>query len=132
MQQNVPLAPFTTFKVGGPARHFVEVTTEAELLVALDWAKQNSQPIFILGGGSNLLISDSGFSGLVIKICMTAIRHRHSHDDVIFEVAAGEEWDAFVAHAVAHHCSGIENLSGIPGTVGGTPVQNVGAYGQEV
>jgi UDP-N-acetylmuramate dehydrogenase len=132
VQQNVPLAQFTTFKVGGPARYFVEATTESELLAALDWAKQNSQAVFILGGGSNLLVSDSGFSGLVLKICMTAIRHSHSHDHVVYEVAAGEEWDAFVAHAVAHLCSGIENLSGIPGTVGGTPVQNVGAYGQEV
>jgi UDP-N-acetylmuramate dehydrogenase len=132
LQQNVPLAPFTTFKVGGPARYFVEAKIERELLSALDWAKQNGQPVFVLGGGSNLLVSDSGFPGLVIKIGMSGIQHRHAHDHVVYEVAAGEEWDAFVAHSVAQHCAGIENLSGIPGTVGGTPVQNVGAYGQEV
>src|SRR3954468_16421745 len=132
-RRNVPLAPFTTFKVGGPARYFFEATTEAELGAALAWAKENSQKIFILGGGSNLVVADRGFDGLVIKIGMQGISHRHGSDHhVTFTVGAGEDWDAFVAQTVARGFSGIENLSGIPGTVGGTPVQNVGAYGQEV
>jgi UDP-N-acetylmuramate dehydrogenase len=133
MQQNVPLAPFTTFKVGGPAKYFCEVSSEQELQVALDWAYLKSEKVFILGGGSNLVVSDRGFDGLVIRINILGIKHRHSFEGgVMFDVGAGEEWDSFVAGTVAHDCSGIENLSGIPGTVGGTPVQNVGAYGQEV
>ena len=132
IRQNVALAPFTTFRVGGPARYFFEAANEADLRAALSWAYENGQKLFFLGGGSNLLVSDQGFNGLVIKIGLQGIRHRHDGDHVYFDVGAGEDWDGFVANTVAHGCSGIENLSGIPGTVGGTPVQNVGAYGQEV
>jgi UDP-N-acetylmuramate dehydrogenase len=133
IRQNVPLAPYTTFKVGGPARFFTEIGDELALRDALKWARENGQPVFILGGGSNLVVSDQGFGGLVVRMNVLGITHRHTLDDhVVFEVGAGEEWDAFVASTVAQNCSGIENLSGIPGTVGGTPVQNVGAYGQEV
>jgi UDP-N-acetylmuramate dehydrogenase len=130
--ENVPLAPFTTFKVGGPARYFVEATTIAEVSEAVEFAKSGNQPLFVLGGGSNLVISDKGWSGLVLKIGITGINHRHGRDEVIFEAGAGEDWDKFVGIVVAHNIAGLECLSGIPGTVGGTPVQNVGAYGQEV
>lgn len=133
VREKVPLAPLTTFKVGGPARFFTEVGTQTALIQALKWAKDRDLPVFVLGGGSNLVVSDHGFDGLVIRINVLGIDHRHDWEHrVVFDVGAGEEWDGFVASAISHQCSGIENLSGIPGTVGGTPVQNVGAYGQEV
>ena len=78
-------------------------------------------PLFVLGGGSNLVIADAGWPGLVLKIGITGINHRHGHDEVVFEAGAGEDWDKFVGIVVAHNCAGIECLSGIPGSVGGTP-----------
>jgi len=132
IQENLPLAPMTTFQVGGPARFFVEAGTLAEVSQAVAFAQSRSLPLFVLGGGSNLLVSDSGFSGLVLKVGILGIDERTQDGRVVFEVGAGEEWDKFVAHAVAKNCAGVECLSGIPGSVGGTPVQNVGAYGQEV
>jgi UDP-N-acetylmuramate dehydrogenase len=130
--ENVPLAPLTTLKVGGPARYFVEATTIAEVSEAVQFSQSRSLPLFVLGGGSNLVISDAGWPGLVLKIGITGINHRHGHDEVVFEAGAGEDWDKFVGLVVAHNIAGLECLSGIPGSVGGTPVQNVGAYGQEV
>lgn len=127
-REQVPLAPYTTFRIGGPARWFAEATTEAELIEAVEFARQRGLPLFALGGGSNLLVSDEGFAGLVVRIAMKGITQQGDR----FEVAAGEDWDRFVAHAVEHGYAGIECLAGIPGTVGGTPIQNVGAYGQEV
>jgi len=131
VQENVPLAPFTTIRVGGPARYFVEATSVAEVRDAVDYARSRKLPLFVLGGGSNLVVSDSGWPGLVLKIAITGINHE-GHRPVRFEAGAGEEWDQFVALTVQHNCGGIECLSGIPGSVGGSPVQNVGAYGQEV
>jgi UDP-N-acetylmuramate dehydrogenase len=130
--EKVPLAPLTTLKVGGPARYFVEATTIAEVSEAVQFSQSRSLPLFVLGGGSNLVISDAGWPGLVLKIAITGINHRHGRDQVVFEAGAGEDWDKFVGLVVAHNIAGLECLSGIPGTVGGTPVQNVGAYGQEV
>jgi UDP-N-acetylmuramate dehydrogenase len=130
--ENVPLSPLTTLKVGGPARYFIEAQTIAEVSQAVEFSRSRSLPLFVLGGGSNLVISDAGWPGLVLKIGMTGINHRHGHDEVVFEAGAGEDWDKFVGFVVAHNCAGIECLSGIPGSVGGAPVQNVGAYGQEV
>src|SRR6202049_2788275 len=130
--ENVPLGPLTTLKVGGPARFFVEANTIAEVTGAVAFSQSRNLPVFVLGGGSNVVISDAGWPGLVLKISVTGINHRHGHDEVVFEAGAGEDWDNFVAFVVAHNCAGIECLSGIPGSVGGTPVQNVGAYGQEV
>ena len=130
--ENVPLAPLTTLKVGGPARYFVEATTIAEVSEAVQFSQSRSLPLFVLGGGSNLVISDAGWPGLVLKVGITGINHRHGRDEVVFEVGAGEDWDKFVGLVVAHKIAGLECLSGIPGLVGGTPVQNVGAYGQEV
>jgi UDP-N-acetylmuramate dehydrogenase len=132
IRENVPLAPFTTFKIGGPARFFVEAKSESDVIESLTYARSNRLPFFVLGGGSNVVVADSGFPGLVLKIALTGIEEDFSNGKHNFRVAAGEEWDAFVAASVYKGCGGIENLSGIPGTVGGTPVQNVGAYGQEV
>ncbi len=127
-REHVPLAPYTTFKIGGPARWFAEATTEAEILKAVDFVRSRDLPLFILGGGSNLLVSDEGFPGLVLRIALYGIEE----DAGLFRVSAGEDWDRFVSLAVNRNYGGIECLAGIPGTVGGTPVQNVGAYGQEV
>ncbi len=134
LQENIPLAPLTTFKIGGPARLFVEANSRSEVEEAVRFARQSDLPLFILGGGSNLLISDAGWPGLVLKIGITGIDRRPGMDEgrVFFDVGAGESWDRFVSHAVVAQCAGVECLSGIPGSVGGTPVQNVGAYGQEV
>jgi len=132
-QENVPLAPYTTFRIGGPARFFCEVKTEAELFEAVQFGQQRKLPLFVLGGGSNLLVSDAGFDGLVMRIGVTTPkRERREGESVVLEVGAGENWDDVVRYAVDRGYAGIECLAGIPGDVGGTPVQNVGAYGQEV
>ena len=132
IRENVALAPLTTLQVGGPARYFAEATTLAEVELAVGRAHAAAWPLFVLGGGSNLLVSDNGWPGLVLKIGIRGIEERHEQGKAIFEVGAGEPWDGFVARAVTLNCAGIECLSGIPGSVGATPVQNVGAYGQEV
>ncbi|HEX4485330.1 MAG TPA: UDP-N-acetylmuramate dehydrogenase [Terriglobales bacterium] len=132
LQENVPLAPFTTLGVGGPARFFGEARTEAELREAIGFSRERKLPLFVLGGGSNLVVSDAGFKGLVIHIAIKGIDESDAGAKRLFQAGAGEDWDAFVARAVEKNCGGIECLSGIPGTVGATPVQNVGAYGQEV
>jgi len=131
IQENVALGPLTTLQVGGPARYFVEATTVDEVRESVEYACSHNLPLFVMGGGSNLVVSDKGWPGMVLKVGISGINHYHGNP-VVFEVGAGEDWDQFVAMTVAHHCSGLECLSGIPGSVGGTPVQNVGAYGQEV
>jgi UDP-N-acetylmuramate dehydrogenase len=128
----VPLAPLTTIKVGGPARYFVNAKTTGEICEAVTFARTGNLPLFVLGGGSNLVVSDGGWPGLVLKVGLAGIDERVENGKAVFEVGAGEEWDKLVARTVAQNCAGIECLSGIPGSVGGTPVQNVGAYGQEV
>lgn len=133
LQENVPLAPLTTFKVGGPARYFVEAQSIGQVQEAVAFARSRQLELFVLGGGSNLLVADAGWPGLVLKVAISGIEQSSSDDGkTVFEVGGGEPWDKFVAHAVMQHCAGVECLSGIPGSVGGTPVQNVGAYGQEV
>lgn len=132
LRENVPLAPRTTLQVGGPARYFAEAASAAEVREAVDWAGARGLPLFVLGGGSNLVVADEGFRGLVLKIAIRGVELRREGGQAIFEAGAGEGWDEFVARAVAADCAGVECLSGIPGTVGATPVQNVGAYGQEV
>ncbi|GGG95246.1 UDP-N-acetylmuramate dehydrogenase [Silvibacterium dinghuense] len=127
-REHVPLAPYTTFGIGGPARWFAEAVHEDEALEAVRFARERSLPLFLLGGGSNLLVSDEGFPGLVLHLASKGIEQNGG----LFRAAAGENWDSFVSHAVSLGYAGIECLAGIPGTVGGTPVQNVGAYGQEV
>ncbi len=133
IRENVPLAPLTTLGVGGPARYFVEAKCEAEVVQAVEFARSRELPLFVLGGGSNLVIADAGFAGLVIKLGSDEVSQRATEEGkVIFTASAGCDWDSLVERAVAANCAGIECLSGIPGTVGGTPIQNVGAYGQEV
>jgi UDP-N-acetylmuramate dehydrogenase len=133
--ENIPLAPLTTIKIGGPAKYFVEARSIGEVQEAVEFARSRNLPLFVLGGGSNLLVADSGWPGLVLRIALQGIDRQAAHDDegkILFEVGAGESWDKFVSRAVMSRCAGVECLSGIPGSVGGTPVQNVGAYGQEV
>jgi len=133
--ENIPLAQLTTFKIGGPAKYFVEAQNIGEVPEAVAFARSRDLPVFILGGGSNLLVSDIGWPGLVLKVAIQGIEQRSGYNvagRVLFDVGAGESWDKFVSHAVIARCAGVECLSGIPGSVGGTPVQNVGAYGQEV
>lgn len=132
IQENIPLAALTTIKVGGPARYFAEARTIAEIGEAVAFANSQRLALFVLGGGSNLVISDAGWPGLVLRVAVNGVDKRDEDEKILFEVGAGEEWDKFVAEAVARNCAGVECLSGIPGSVGGTPVQNVGAYGQEV
>jgi UDP-N-acetylmuramate dehydrogenase len=134
LRENIPLAPLTTFQVGGPARFFVEAMSNRDVSDAVVFATSHNLPLFVLGGGSNLVISDSGWPGLVLKIAISGIDRRPGTQDgkVLFDVGAGEIWDNFVECAVTSRNAGVECLSGIPGSVGGTPVQNVGAYGQEV
>jgi UDP-N-acetylmuramate dehydrogenase len=135
IEENKPLAPFTTFGIGGPARWFCEAASEEEIAEAAAWAEARNLPLFVLGGGSNLLVSDAGFDGLVLRVGLRGMMATDAPDkagQIIYQVAAGEDWDSFVQKSVEDNCAGVECLAGIPGTVGGTPVQNVGAYGQEV
>jgi UDP-N-acetylmuramate dehydrogenase len=183
IEENKPLAPLTTLGIGGPARWFVEATSEGDIVEATGWARERDLPLFVLGGGSNLLVADAGFDGLVLcvglrgiaastaaeklvqavgrdfspgvnaaesmralapEVHFSAVRHGirpspaassaapEQTYPMIYPAAAGEDWDGFVERAVQDNCAGIECLAGIPGTAGGTPVQNVGAYGQEV
>jgi len=128
------LSHLTTSAVGGPAGTFIEAKTEAEIIDAVRSADAAGEPLLIIGGGSNLLISDDGFPGTVVKIASTGftVNAEDSCGGVSVVVQAGHNWDAVVEHAVLHAWSGIEALSGIPGLTGATPVQNVGAYGAEV
>jgi UDP-N-acetylmuramate dehydrogenase len=129
---DVALAPLCTLAVGGPARYFAAARTESDLSAALEWAQVRSIPVYVLGGGSNVVIADSGVDGLVIHVIIGGVERSRDGNRAMYRVGAGEPWDAFVAATVAESDAGLECLSGIPGLVGGTPVQNVGAYGQEV
>jgi UDP-N-acetylmuramate dehydrogenase len=132
IQENIPLAPFTTFGVGGSARYFVEAHSESEVREALEFASAKRLSLFVLGGGSNLVVADAGWPGLVVKVALMGVEFELQGDVGLVFAGAGENWDRLVAQTVDRNCAGLECLSGIPGTVGGTPVQNVGAYGQEV
>ena len=133
IRENVRLAPYTTLRIGGLARYFADIDHEDQLREALQFAQKLALPVFVLGGGSNVLLADIGFSGVVIHIVNKGIKfHKAKKDAALITVAAGEDWDKFVQQCVARDLAGLECLSGIPGLVGGTPIQNVGAYGQEV
>ncbi len=138
IQENIALAEYTTFKIGGPARFFCSVTTEEELVKAVEFARNKSLSIFVLGGGSNVLVNDRGFDGLVIRVELKGITYTplaeagQVSEQVLVSAAAGEQWDTLVEETVSRDLFGLENLSAIPGTVGATPVQNIGAYGAEV
>jgi UDP-N-acetylmuramate dehydrogenase len=132
IDENVPLAPLTTLGVGGQARFFARARSAREVGEAIAFACAKNLPLFVLGGGSNVVVSDRGWNGLVLEVAIVGIEEHPIAREIMFRVGAGEDWDRFVAHCVERNCSGLECLSGIPGRVGGTPVQNVGAYGQEV
>ena len=138
IRSEVILAPYTTFQIGGPARLFCPVSSKVELVEAVNFAKSNSLPIFVLGKGSNLLVSDAGFPGLVIKNEIMGIEFHKKSDsenaggEFFVTAGAGETWDDLVDETVRRGLHGIENLSAIPGTVGAAPVQNIGAYGSEI
>lgn len=130
--ENQSLKEFTTFKIGGSAKFFCVVENEDDLLEAIGFSKKNKIPFFILGGGSNILVSDKGFNGLVIKIEIKGKEYKEEDNLVKIKVGAGEDWDNFVSETIEKGLYGLENLSFIPGTVGASPVQNIGAYGAEV
>src|SRR5579884_2393620 len=131
--ENQPLKPFTTFKIGGPARYFAHIRTCQELLEALQFSHSEGLPIFVLGGGSNVLISDDGLDALVLHPANEGIALVHEHSEgVKVSVEAAEPWDCFVARAVECNWWGVENLSHIPGQAGAALVQNIGAYGQQI
>lgn len=138
IEENVPLAPLTSLRVGGAARYFVRAETEESVVAALRHTRENTLDVFVLGGGSNLLVSDDGFDGLVLQVAISGVENVVSTNPQSairtpqLVAGAGEDWDRFVAYCVDRDLAGVECLSGIPGFVGGTPVQNVGAYGQEV
>ncbi|MEV0623055.1 UDP-N-acetylmuramate dehydrogenase [Nonomuraea sp. NPDC050404] len=126
------LAPYTTLCLGGPARDFAEATSAEQLVSLIADADRNAVPTLVLGGGSNLVIADEGFDGLVIKVATEGVTVSRDGGQAVVTVEAGEDWDRLVVRAVAEGWSGIECMSGVPGLVGSTPIQNVGAYGQEV
>jgi UDP-N-acetylmuramate dehydrogenase len=128
VSEEAPLAPLTTLQLGGPARRLVEVTTADELVQAVREADTSGEPLLLLGGGSNLVVPDEGFAGTVVRIAARGIERRG--DTLV--VQAGEPWDDLVAASVDGGLAGMECMSGVPGSTGATPVQNVGAYGQEV
>ena len=128
----VPLASLGTLGVGGAARWFIRAEHADDVAAARTWCEEQNIPWFVLGGGSNVVIADTGFDGLVVQIGMTGTTASRDGDDWLITAGAGESWDGLVAMAVDRGLAGVECLSGIPGTVGGTPIQNVGAYGQEV
>jgi UDP-N-acetylmuramate dehydrogenase len=132
IEAQVELAPLTTLGVGGSAAHFARVEHETELGDALAWAKQRALEVRVLGGGSNVVVADTGFDGLVIDMALRGIQIQILGSEVEIRAAAGEPWDDFVASMVSRGYQGLECLSGIQGRVGATPIQNVGAYGQDV
>ena len=133
IERNVPLAPLTTLGIGGPAQAFISAESVDEISEALAWADEHEVPVFIMSGGSNLLIADEGFDGLVIQVRLRGVTvESEDPETVMVKVAAGERWDDFVAMTVENRWAGVECLSGIPGSAGATPIQNVGAYGQDV
>lgn len=133
VSDSVSLSEHTTLRVGGPAARFVVATTEREFIDTVTDCDDRGEPVLVLGGGSNLLIADDGFPGTVVRVAITGLRADVSTcGGAAVWVGAGENWDTFVAHAVEQEWIGVETLSGIPGSVGATPIQNVGAYGADV
>jgi UDP-N-acetylmuramate dehydrogenase len=132
LRSGVPLAPLTTLGVGGAARRMADVEREDDVAAAVREADARGEPLFVLGDGSNVVVGDEGFAGLVARMAIPGIQAERSGDRVTVDAGAGEGWDAFVARCVSEGWRGVECLAGIPGRVGATPIQNVGAYGQEV
>ncbi len=131
-RRDTPLSELTTLRVGGPARLLLEARAEKEIVEVVSGADAAGEPLLVMAGGSNLVIADDGFPGTVARVATSGVTARSEGDLVRLEVAAGESWDELVARCVGDGLAGVECLSGIPGSVGATPIQNVGAYGQEV
>jgi UDP-N-acetylmuramate dehydrogenase len=125
------LSDFTTLGLGGPARRFVDAATADEAIEAIDAADRDGEPLLVIAGGSNLVVADAGYGGTVVRLATRELAVERSDDSVRLVVAAGEPWDEVVARCVIDGFAGIECLSGIPGSTGATPIQNVGAYGAE-
>ncbi len=132
VERDKPLAAMTSINVGGPAQFYATVESNDDVKRALEWSRSRLTPMWVLSGGSNLIVADKGIEGLVVDLRLRGVRYQLEDNAVLATVAAGENWDSFVAQAVDHGYSGLECLSGIPGRVGATPIQNVGAYGQDV
>ncbi|MFH1178691.1 MAG: UDP-N-acetylmuramate dehydrogenase [bacterium] len=132
LTSNVLLAQFTTFHIGGPARFFIEVHTEEEIQNAIAYARGNDLRLYPLGAGSNLLVPDAGVEGIVLKISLDDIAFENNNDEMLLIAGAGTPWEKVVDAASEQNLFGVENLAGIPGTIGGAPVQNIGAYGAEL
>ena len=130
---NIPLKNLTTMKLGGPARFFAEVHTPEELQATYQNAQAKQIPVFVIGGGSNLIAQDEGYQGLILRMRIPGFEVvKDDLNSTTIKIGAGENWDATVARTVDMNLSGIEAMSSIPGTVGAAPVQNIGAYGQEI
>jgi UDP-N-acetylmuramate dehydrogenase len=132
VREQVMLAGYTTLAVGGPAARFVDAGTDEQVIAEVREADAAGEPVLVLGGGSNLVVADEGFPGTVVHVATSGVSIAGDGDGVTVAVAAGEDWDSLAERCVAEGLSGIECLSGIPGLAGATPIQNVGAYGQEV
>jgi len=133
IRENIPLSQETALRVGGVSRYVADVTTVDELQKILEFARLTDLPLRILGSGTNVVVSEEYFSGVTIRMCILGIKIiQEDPESITICVGGGESWDAFVAYTVDHNWSGIEALSSIPGTVGASPVQNIGAYGAEV
>lgn len=130
--EHARLAEYTTLRLGGPARRFSVAGSAADLVAAVAAADRDGEPLLVLGGGSNLVVADEGFPGVVVRAASAGLAFGAGQDTVEVRAAAGQDWDELVARCLAEGLSGIECLSGIPGSAGATPIQNVGAYGQEV
>ncbi len=132
LRSDVPLAPLTSLELGGSARHLADVADTPAAVEAVRWARRHEEPVTLLGGGSNVVVADTGFPGLVLRAACCGVEFKRDGDTMLVTARAGEVWDEVVAETVGRGLAGIECLSGIPGLVGATPIQNVGAYGQEV
>ena len=132
VREQVLLAEYTTLGLGGPAAHFIEAGSDDQVIASVREADLSGEPVLVLGGGSNLVVADEGFPGTVVHMATRSVEVRSGRDGAAVAVAAGEDWDSLVEFCVEEGLSGLECLSGIPGLTGATPIQNVGAYGQEV
>lgn len=132
IENNQPLSEHSTMRLGGPAKFFLEVSSRDAIVEAIKWARENSQKTIMIGQGSNIVWQDSGFDGLVLVNKIPGLEIKQEADSYIVKIGAGEVWDEVIGKLVDQDLSGVEQLSLIPGTVGATPVQNVGAYGREL
>ena len=132
IEEGIPLAPLTTMSIGGSARYFAPCASVDDIKSSLEWATSAGLPVQVLAGGSNTIFADSGFDGVVLKVDLRGVTIDDEKEEAVVRAAAGEDWDELVLRCIDADLSGIECLSGIPGSAGATPMQNVGAYGQEV